>query len=353
MNYRKILEKRDIAVSVPCRIDLGGTLDITTFYIALARLKPCTFNIAVDMRTRVTLSPWNAGRVKVSSRGFDSAEFPSFCAPYDHPMGLMFAVADFFAADGVHIRIESSSPPKSALGGSSAAAVAIVSAFLKCRDGRVDPQAAAVTAHHIEAGVAGVPCGFQDQLAAAFGGVNVWHWQLNPGGPGFVRKKIFTHREEMDELDRHMLVAYCGVPHVSKDVNKKWVNGFISGENRDKWEEISVITGRFSEAVQARNFFKAGVLMNQETELRLAMTPDVLDATGRLLYGMAVDEQCGARFTGAGGGGCVWAIGETGSIDRLKKGWKDHLAGEEGAELLNTRADTRGILFLDPPADKE
>ncbi|HKK91459.1 MAG TPA: galactokinase, partial [Desulfobacteraceae bacterium] len=257
-------------------------------------------------------------------------------------------VADFFAADGVHIQIASSSPPKSALGGSSAAAVAIVSAFLKCREGRVDPLTAAVTAHHIEAGVAGVPCGFQDQLAAAFGGVNAWHWQLNPGGPGFVQERIFTHREEMDALDSHMLVAYCGVPHVSKDVNKKWVNAFISGENRDKWEEISGITRRFSQALQAEDFFKAGALMNQETELRLAMTPDVLDATGRALYGMAGAGQCGARFTGAGGGGCVWAIGEKNSINRVKQEWKDHLAGENSAELLNTRAATRGIVFLDP-----
>ena len=41
--------------------------------------------------------------------------------------------------------------------------------------------------------------------------------------------------------------------------------------------------------------------MNQETRLRLMMTPDVLDSTGMKLFERAKAHGCGARFTGAGG----------------------------------------------------
>ena len=97
---QKKLENRPVTASAPCRVDMGGTLDISTFYNAFRYLDPCTFNIALDLRTRVTLLPYRAGRVKVSSRGFPAAEFLMDQTPFNHPLGLMFAVAAYFRAAG-------------------------------------------------------------------------------------------------------------------------------------------------------------------------------------------------------------------------------------------------------------
>jgi len=49
----KRLESEPIEASAPCRIDMGGTLDIATFSYPLRHLAPATFNIALDLRTRV------------------------------------------------------------------------------------------------------------------------------------------------------------------------------------------------------------------------------------------------------------------------------------------------------------
>jgi len=84
--------------------------------------------------------------------------------------------------------------------------------------------------------------------------------------------------------------------------------------------------------------------MNQETQIRLEMTPDVLDKTGTKLFLKAKNLHCGARFTGAGGGGCVWAIGRTAAMTTLNKEWKDLLLNEDKAVLLDTAIDTEGIL---------
>jgi len=111
----KSLENEPIEASAPCRIDMGGTLDIPIFYYPLRHLAPCTFNVAIGLRTRVSLLPHTRGLVKISSRGFETAEFPLDSVPFNHPMGLMFATAAYFQAEGVHITIESSSPPRSAL----------------------------------------------------------------------------------------------------------------------------------------------------------------------------------------------------------------------------------------------
>ena len=130
-NLKKRLEDGHIEASAPCRIDMGGTLDIPTFYYPLHHLNPCTFNIALNLSTSVRLLPYNQGFIKISSRGFKDAEFPVHAAPFSHPMGLMFATAAYFNAGGVHVDIVSESPPRSGLGGSSVAAVALIAAFGK------------------------------------------------------------------------------------------------------------------------------------------------------------------------------------------------------------------------------
>jgi len=111
---KRIIESHQIEASAPCRIDMGGTLDISTFYYPLRHLFPCTVNMAIDLRTWIRFLPYDRGMVKISSKGFISAEYPLDESPFDHPLGLMFAIAAYFRAEGVHIDIHSSSPPRSA-----------------------------------------------------------------------------------------------------------------------------------------------------------------------------------------------------------------------------------------------
>lgn len=346
MNLEKQLEHHQIHTSVPCRVDFGGTLDISTLFLPLNHLSPSSFNIALDLRTVVSLSPWQKGFIKVSSKGFESAVFKKDDALFHHPMGLMFACAAYFDAHGVHIQIESASPPRSALGGSSAAAVAIISAVYKAMDKPIIPGQIAWLAHYIEAGVAGVPCGMQDQLAAAFGGVNQWFWKMGRSSPEFEQMPVFEYEDDINLFNLNILIAYCGIPHVSKDINKQWIDSFICGETRSVFKKIVDLTHQFSRAVKNQNFRQAADLMNQETKLRLGMTPDVLDNTGKKLFEKAMSCDCGARFTGAGGGGCLWAIGEAQDIETLKPLWQDILSHVETAKVLDTKIENKGIIIL-------
>lgn len=345
MNLKDILEQGRVEASVPCRIDFGGTLDISTFYLPLARIRPATLNIALDLRTHVTLSPWQAGRVKISSRGFDTLETAADQVSFDHPMGLMSAIVKYFDVNGLHVHINSTSPPRSALGGSSSAAVAMISAIYKALGKAIDPEHICWLAHYIESSVAGVPCGTQDQTAAAFGGVNLWEWSFGRTGPEFVRHPVYDTQADILALNDHILVAYCGIPHVSKDINGQWVKSFVRGETMDQFAQIVGITREFARALKTKDFSGAGVLMNQETGIRREITPQVLDKTGKKLFERAKDLNCGARFTGAGGGGCLWAVGEKEPVRQLADAWQQILDTVEGAHLLAAPIDTRGIQF--------
>ncbi|MFZ0242484.1 MAG: galactokinase [Desulfobacterales bacterium] len=345
-NLRNLLTLEPVVTSAPCRIDMGGTLDLAVFYNPLRHLAPCTFNLAIDLRTTVRLLPHRPGRIKISSRGFESADFASDAAPFDHPLGLMFATAAYFGADGVQAVIESASPPRSALGGSSAAAVALAAAFLLAIDKigltPASRRRIALLAHRIEESVAGVPCGRQDQLAAAMGGVNAWSWR--PGWRGFEFEQEALFKKDYDPvLSRHLLLAYCGVPHESRDVNGQWVRRFLGGGHRRHWVEIVHLTKKFIDALRRCNYKEAAAAMNRETALRLEMTPDVLDDIGTKLVTVAVRGGCGARFTGAGGGGCLWALGRTEDIQRLAPLWEEVLSERPEARLLPFAIDRQGL----------
>ena len=346
IDIRDVLKNNPIEASAPCRVDMGGTLDLITFYIPLRFLEPCTFNMALSMRTIARIEAWDKGRVRVASKGFKSAEYPVGKAPFDHPLGFMFAVANYFAADGISITIESSSPPRSALGGSSSAAVALVAALQEAvsRSGgkSMTREKAVLQAHALESSIAGVPCGLQDHLAAAYGGVNAWYWPVSMDSPVY-KKVAVVKSAQFKKLATQTLVAYCGEPHTSADINGEWVRRFISGEKREQWSEVAACTRTFIDALAKMDLGRAAASMNREVDLRLEMTPEVLDEIGGPLVEAAKDCGCGARFTGAGGGGCVWALGSVEDIDRLRQMWETILSARADACLLDSTIDGKGL----------
>jgi D-glycero-alpha-D-manno-heptose-7-phosphate kinase len=341
-DLKKQLESKPVTASAACRIDCGGTLDIKTFYYPLHHLSPCTFNVALNLKTRVTLHPYRSGVVKISSKGFESDEHPADAAPFDSPLGLMFAVAAYFRVGGVHIDIVSESPPRSALGGSSTAAVALIGALSMALDGRVNQEKTVLLAHAVEEAVAGVPCGIQDQLAAAYGGVHAWYWPSDPTEPAFKGHKVFPKKDH-GILEDRLLVAYCGVPHESRDINSKWVQAFVAGKNRHWWTDIVRSTRAFVKALSVKDWTSAVQAMNKEVDIRRQMTPEVFEDLGDVLVERARDHDCAARFTGAGGGGCLWALGKKRHIEGLRSVWADVLAHRPTACLIDPKVDPKGL----------
>jgi D-glycero-alpha-D-manno-heptose-7-phosphate kinase len=347
-----IVTRYHVSASAPCRVDMGGTLDLSVFYLPLQCVGPATFNMAIDLRTTVVLAPHHGPGVRISSRGFEPAEFVAAEAPFDHPLGLFFAVAAHFNLRGLHIQIESASPPRSALGGSSVAAVALLGALDACRQkaGKEPFSLDQIVrrAHLLEESAAGRPCGMQDQLAAAFGGINTWYWDILNDGLG-VRRRSLAGNDAEALLSGHFLLAYGGCPHSSHDINGRWIERFRSGRDRGRWQQIAGCVEQFSKALAQRDWDTSAAAMNTETDIRREMTPDVLDPLGDALVAAARRQGCGGRFTGAGGGGCIWAIGAKDAIERLRHEWQTQLDAHLEALLLEAKPTLEGLRVLVTP----
>jgi D-glycero-alpha-D-manno-heptose-7-phosphate kinase len=135
------------------------------------------------------------------------------------------------------------------------------------------------------------------------------------------------------------------VPHQSYSVNRIWVNQFVSGKFREHWKDIITCTREFATALGKFDFSKSAYYMNRETAIRRKLTPNVLDDLGKKLVQAARKHDCGARFTGAGAGGCLWALGETENVRSLKESWQHLLNSRKAARLLDATIDVKGLVL--------
>jgi D-glycero-alpha-D-manno-heptose-7-phosphate kinase len=309
--------------------------------------EPNTLNIALSLRTRVLLLPFEDGMVKVSSEGFPDAPAHDYkTLPLDEAsFGLFHAAISYFGLHSLEVRIASDSPAKAGLGGSSTALAALIKALSKLAVLAGKPSLTQKDilhlAYHLEDSTSSGKCGIQDQAAAVFGGVNLWRWQFGNRRLPYQRQALLD-QEGQRELSERLLVAFSGKSHVSARVNQGWLEGFLSGKTRAGWIEANRIVRRLAHAFAGRKWDQAGRLLREEMAVRRAITPDALIPMTAKLIQQAEEAGCGARFAGAGAGGSVWALGGKRRIRELKNIWSSTLAPIHGAGVLDCIVDSRG-----------
>lgn len=343
-----MLIKEPVEASAPCRVDAGGTWDIRAMALPLEREDPVTVNAALDLRTSVCLLPYHDGWVRVSSKGFspEGLSARTGACPFDPPFGIFFAAVERFGFHGVHVRIASDSPPRSALGGSSTALTAQLRALSYVAErlgaGRLPPRELLMLGYQLEDGVSGGFCGMQDQAAAVYGGVNLWRWRYGRSGTPFRREPLLDVRG-CRALSGCILVAHSGRDHDSGSINRRWLEAFISGRTRSGWVSANRSVHGLAQALWARDWGKAAECLRQEMAIRREITPDALIPETSALIEAAEAEGCGARFAGAGAGGAVWAIGPRDLIAGLRSRWTETLKSMKGGRLLGCGIDSQGV----------
>lgn len=349
LSVKEILNNNKISSSAPCRIDAGGTWDIKTMALAFERYEPSTFNIALNLRTKVTLLPFRDGMVRISSEGFSGGVNCNIHnIKLSGPFSIFLAAVNYFGFSGLEIKINSESPVKSALGGSSTALVALIKALVKLNkytgnDRYFSKKDILNLGYNLEDGISSGNCGMQDQAAAVYGGVNGWLWNYSNSATPVKREKLLDNKG-MKQLSKRILVAYSGKWHVSANTNRVWLNNFLEGKTRSGWLEANTVVRELIKSVRSCKWQESVESIIEEMKIRRRITPDALIPETSKLIKDAERSGCGARFAGAGAGGSIWALGEPGDINRLKNKWQKNLSKIKGAYILKCAVDPRGVL---------
>lgn len=309
-----------ITASAPTRIcDNGGWTD--TWFAGHG----CVFNIAVTPRVEVTLTADAADddrpRVVIDARCFGDRYAPTGIDRGEwgkHPL-LEAAIAEVGIPDGLAIEviIDSDAPYGASMGTSAATCVALVGALVQLSGRKPEPAAVARAAWRVETERLGQQCGIQDQLAAAFGGVNVIRMHRYPDA---TIHRLSVPTTVLDELERRLVLVYLGVPHSSSAIHEAVIADLESlGPNGLAIDALRRTAEPSAEALVAGDFDRLGRIMVANTEAQRALHPElVCDAAETVISIGAEHGIIGHKINGAGGLGGSITLLTDGSEDRRR-----------------------------------
>jgi D-glycero-alpha-D-manno-heptose-7-phosphate kinase len=223
--------------------------------------------------------------------------------PGRHPL-LEAAVDEIGLPDGVSVEIDISSevPAGCSTGTSAAVTVALIGALDALTHGRRTPHEIAYAAHRVEVDRLGVESGVQDQLCAAYGGINYIEIHAYPHAsvsPVSVSDSVWR------ELERRLVLLYLGRRHVSSDVHRRVIAGLE--RPRDSSPHLDALrraAEQARDAVFVGDLAALGRAMIANTDAQRGLHGSLVGAAAQTAIDVAAaNGASGWKVNGAGGEG--------------------------------------------------
>jgi D-glycero-alpha-D-manno-heptose-7-phosphate kinase len=298
---RRLIVRRSVA-SAPMRVSFaGGGSDVPPFATGLGGRVVGT---AIDLRVRVVVEPFDRGWIRLDAPATGRTVTRRSTDPARSELDFRLieaALAQVGVDDGARVEVDTSILPGAGLGGSSAAAVAALSALEASIGEASRPELLVEDATAIERQGLGNLCGSQDQLLAAYGG----SLDLRFDDRGQVRRRpLLAPAELVLELEGGLLLVDTLVRRVSGHV--------LEGIGRRSFAataELVWAAGDVSRGFAAGSLDRVLAGMRRSALAKVLHDPRgnqiAIDLARRLVpLGAELVRTCGA---GGGGHVLVWA----------------------------------------------
>src|SRR5271165_4027643 len=332
-----------IFAQAPCRADLAGsTLDLWPLY--LFHPGAVTVNVAVDILTSCRITPRRGCAIHLKS--LDTGREDRFAnldallraKKYRHALAANL-VRFFRPQQGFLLESHSESPAGAGISGSSAMMICTSAALARLVGREIDIEQLRVIAQNVEAQLIRVPTGCQDYYPAMYGGVNAIH--LDPDG---------VHCEPIaipaNEVNKRFVLFYTGAPRQSGINNWEVFKQHINGDKRviRNFAEISRIAQEMHQALSRGDWDHVERLLHEEWKRRRSNAPGITTPLIDKLIAAAMKHGArAAKVCGAGGGGCVVALVEEGSRERVQEAVR-----KNGGQPLDFQVARHGLRFHGP-----
>jgi len=313
MGINGLIPRRVINAVAPIRVcDNGGWTD--TWFAQHGRI----FNIGVYPYVEVQVETYPrqllTERVVIYAENYGDryAVLPRQ-EPHEwvqHP--LLEAAIDYMGVPddlAVQISIYSEAPAGCSTGTSAAVSVALIGALDQLTPGRLTPVEVAYAAHKIETDKLGLQSGIQDQLCAAFGGINyieMFQYPYAAVSPIMVSNSVWW------ELERRLSLIFLGKSHSSSSVHEMVIRDLENaGPSSPKLEVLRHTPVLSRDALYAGDFAALGQAMIANTEAQRALHPKLVNAEAEQVIEVArAHGALGWKVNGAGGeGGSLTILG--------------------------------------------
>jgi D-glycero-alpha-D-manno-heptose-7-phosphate kinase len=202
---------------------------------------------------------------------------------------------------GLEIHHDGDLPARSGLGSSSSFTVGMLNSLCALRGGMIDKSLLAREAIRIEQEVIGEAVGSQDQIWAAFGGINRIDFSI---AGDFQVRPLIMPSERRQELFDHLLLFFTGFSRFASEIAQRKIDNF-----NKRQEHIKTMTSLVDEALdiiqsKTTSIGLIGDLLNQSWQLKRELADTVTTPEIDEIYEAALDSGArGGKLLGAGGGG--------------------------------------------------
>ncbi len=216
----------------------------------------------------------------------------------EHP--LVREAMRYLDMHNLHITYDADLPARSGLGSSSAFAAALIGAFHALKGQYVPPGQLAEECIYVERTLCGEDGGWQDQIAACYGGFN----RIDFKGSQFEVHPLIIPKERKQALNRNLMLFFTGFTRFSSDIAKEQTKA-ASEKERELEEMLALVDEAENVLVNRHGDLDAfGHLLHHTWVLKQRMSKRISTSQLDEIYEAARRAGAlGGKLLGAGGGG--------------------------------------------------
>ncbi|MDO5775359.1 MAG: kinase [Eubacteriales bacterium] len=213
-------------------------------------------------------------------------------------------------------------PARSGLGTSSSFAVGMLNAFSALKGKKLSKRQLADEAIYLERVLCNESGGIQDQIAAAFGGLNL----ISFGADGYEVRPVDISKERKDELNDRLMLFFTGFSRFSSDIQQGTVKAL-----KDKYAELKEMTELTFEAERLlRNedadLNEFGRMLDHTWKLKRGISNGISTGSIDDMYSAGIKAGAlGGKLLGAGGGGFLLFYAEPDRQEAVREAMKELL----------------------------
>lgn len=200
----------------------------------------------------------------------------------------------------IRLSYEADLPARSGLGTSSSFAVGMLNAFYALKGKYADKRKLAMEAIHLERVLCSEAGGWQDQIAAAYGGMN----RIDFNADGFKVCPIIISPERKQRLNKNLMLFFTGFTRLSAEIHR--ANNIASSEHVSQLHQLCELVNHAEHVLtdKTSDIDEFGRLLHYTWELKRGTGSWISNDGIDMLYEKGLQAGAlGGKLLGAGGGG--------------------------------------------------
>ena len=231
----------------------------------------------------------------------------------------------------------------SGLGSSGSFLVGLLNAIHTLEGNHVSKEKLAQQASHIEMVLCGKPIGYQDQYAAAYGGLNELKFTAD-NGHNIKVVPLIKNQDDLNSISQDLLLFYTGITRESSSVLSDQNKNLMSKEDTiNAMKENVDLSKWLAEHLRNKEYQYIGHALRMNWDLKLKFSDKVATEDIVKMYDKGREGGAsGGKIIGAGGGGFMMFY-----VERTKQQSTEGMVSELGNyKIMNFNIDHYGSRVL-------